>query len=152
VSLMMSIRRKPREVSLTRFGRMQEAYRQGASSAAERIVPVARMTRDAAASGVLAARGRSAPWLYKAGTYVTVDLGPRVGGMLSNAADRMEPQKQQPARKRRNAMMMMVGAVSAAGLAGLLMTRRNARSMPHMPSGSSTGSVPADVDGQARMA
>jgi hypothetical protein len=150
VSLMMSIRRKPREVPLSRFGRVQVAFRQGASSAAERIAPAARTTRDAAAGGVLAVRGRSAPWLEKAGTYVAADLGPRVGGMLSNAAHRMEPPKQAE-RKRRNAMMMMVGAVSAVGLAGALLTRRgSSRSMPRMSSGSRSESVPADVDGQVR--
>jgi hypothetical protein len=147
---MMSIRRKRREESLSGLGRVQEACRQGASSAAGRIVPAARTTRRAAAGRVLAVRSASAPMLQKAGTYVAADLGPRVGGMLSNAAHRMEP-PQQPARRRRNATMMMVGAVSAVGVAGALLTRRsNSRSMADMPSGTQPESAPADVDGQVR--
>ncbi len=152
MSLMMSIRRKPRGVSLSRFGRMQMACRMGASSAAERIGPAARGAREAAAKGVLAARGRSAPWLRRAGAYVAAELGPRVGRMLSDAAERVEPQHQ-PVRRRRAAAMALVGVASAVGLVGALMTRRaNTASMPGMMAGPGIESVPSEVDGQVRSA
>jgi hypothetical protein len=148
VSLLMNIRRKPREETLSRFGRVQDACRQGAATAAGRIAPAARNTRDVAAGRMLAARGRSAPWLRQAGAYVETDLGPRVGGMLSNAAQRVEPPR--PARKSRNAAVVMVAAVSAVGLAGALLTKRSNTRNTTDEAPRERQSVPADVDGQVR--
>jgi hypothetical protein len=152
VSLMMSTRRRPQEETLSRLGRVREAWRQSASGAAGRIAPAARGTREAAVGRMHAARGRSAPLLRKAGDYVESDLGPRVGGMLSDAARRVEPP--QPARKSRNAAMIIVVAMMAVGLAGALLTGRgNAReAKPEMDAetGVAAATVPADADGQIR--
>ncbi|XVQ11165.1 hypothetical protein ACQP1W_00905 [Spirillospora sp. CA-255316] len=149
---MMSIRRKPREEALTRLGRMQSAWRQGASGAAGRIGPAARNTRDMAAGRVLVARGWSAPRLRRAGTYVETELGPRMGAMLSNAARRVEPPH--PVRKGRNVAVTMVAAVSAVGLAGALLTRRSgtqgSAGADRQEGQSSTTTTPADADGQVR--
>ncbi|MFD0683906.1 hypothetical protein [Actinomadura fibrosa] len=121
---MISIRRKPREEVLTRLGRAQEAARHGAeacrrqaSTATERIRPVAqRRVRDA--------RGWGAPRLRRAARYVESGLAPKVSTFLSDVAHRVEPSK--PARARRAPMMAMVGSVAALGLAGVVLTRRGA--------------------------
>jgi hypothetical protein len=80
---------------------------------------------------------------------VETDLGPRVGGMLSTAAQRVEPPH--PVRRGRNVAVTMVAAMTAVGLAGALLTKRsNTRPMSEEPSGTHRETVPADVDGQVR--
>lgn len=122
MSLMISIRRKPQEEVLTRFGRAQEAARQGAemarqsaSSAAERIAPVA-------GERVIVVRGWSAPRLRRAARYVETGLAPRVSTFLSDVAHRVEPPR--PAKPGRGALMAMMGVVAAVGVAGAVATRR----------------------------
>ena len=153
MSLMMSIRRKPTGEVLDRVDRLRSVYRQGASAASvavARIGPAARNTRAAAAERLLVARGWSAPRLRRAGTYVETELGPRLGAMLTSAAGRVEPPR--PTRRGRSAMVTTVAAVSAAGLAGALLTRRSgAQSGPvGRPGEGASATAPADVDGQVR--
>jgi len=131
VSLKMSIRRRPREVAFPRLERMQEACRQGAllcrqgaSGATERIVPAARQTRDIASERVLAAREWSAPRLAQAAGYVETGLAPRVSAFLTEMAHRVEPPRRQ--RRGRNAALVTVAGMAAVGVAGALLTRRNA--------------------------
>ncbi|MFC4908710.1 hypothetical protein [Actinomadura gamaensis] len=144
----MSIRRKPRQEVTTRLDRAQVAFRQGlsacrdnASVAAERIGPAARQSRDMAAERVLAARGWSAPRLAQAARYVESDLGPRVSGMLTDTAHRLEPPR--PRRRGRGAMVAMLAGVTAAGLAGVVLTRRNAAQTAQLMTDESS-SEPAD--------
>ncbi|MBG6092220.1 hypothetical protein [Actinomadura viridis] len=145
---MMSTRRKPRVEALTRLNRAQETLRQGASGAAVRIGPAARQTREIAADRLLIARGWSAPRLRRAGTYVEVDLGPRVGSMLSNAAERIEPP--QHARRRRKAALTMLAAASAAGIAGTVLTRRGNAQVQPGESSKEGSSAEAGTGGQVR--
>ncbi|WP_344902969.1 hypothetical protein [Actinomadura meridiana] len=119
---MISIRRKPQEQVRTRFTRAQEAARQGAemcrngaSSAADRIVPVA-------GERVMVVRGWSAPRLRRAARYVETGLAPRVSTFLSDVAHRVEPPKR--SRPGRGALMAMMGVVAAVGVAGAVATRR----------------------------
>ncbi|MGI5166167.1 hypothetical protein ACQEU3_17590 [Spirillospora sp. CA-253888] len=124
----MSIR-KPQDEALSRMSRAQEAYRQGyeacrngAFLAAERIGPAAQHTRDVAAERALAARGWSAPRLEHAARYVEADLAPRVSSFLTDVAQRVEPEP--PPQRGRKAMLGMVAAVAALGVAGLMAARR----------------------------
>jgi hypothetical protein len=152
---MINIRRKPQDEVLTRFGRVQDAARQGAemcrrsaSDAAERIGPVAE-------ERLMAVRGWSAPRLRKAARYVESGLAPRVSTFLSDAAHRVEPPKR--SRPGRGAIMAMMGAVTAVGVAGVVATRRGViRDMTkgsgeHVDDATSADSMTvsgADVDGQ----
>ncbi|MGP4023094.1 hypothetical protein [Actinomadura sp. 3N407] len=149
---MISIRRKPQEEVLTRFGRAQEAARQGAemcrrsaSSAVERI-------RPAAGERVMIVRGWSAPRLRRAARYVETGLAPRVSTFLSDAAHRVEPPKS--SKPRRGALMTMMGVVAAIGVAGAVATRRGVMtkgSGEHAEDATSADSMTvtgADVDGQ----
>ncbi|KAB2344733.1 hypothetical protein [Actinomadura rudentiformis] len=127
---MMSIRRKPQDEVLSRFGRVREACRHGAetwrlnaSDAADRIAPAAQRTRDVAADRIMGARGWSAPRIENAARYVEGGLAPRVSSFLSDVADRVEPPK--PSHRGRNITMMMLAAVAAVGIAGAVMTKRN---------------------------
>lgn len=122
MSLMISFRGKPQEEVRTRLGRAQEAARQGAemcrqgaSSAAERIAP-------AAGERVMLVRGWSAPRLRRAARYVETGLAPRVSTFLSGLAHRVEPPRR--SRPGRGALMAMLGAVTAVGVAGAVATRR----------------------------
>lgn len=131
MSPMMSIRRKPRVEPRSRLSRAQDAARrgalagqQGASAATERMRPTALRTRDYAAERFLVARIWSAPRLEQAGRYVETELGPKVGSLLTDAAHRVEPPK--PSRRGRKATMTMLMVVSAAGVAGMVLTRRSA--------------------------
>ncbi len=155
MSLMISIRRKPQEEVLTRFGRVQEAARQGAemcrqsaSGAAERIAPVAE-------ERLMAVRGWSAPRLRQAARYVESGLAPRVSTFLSDAAGRVEPPRR--GGPGRGALMAMIAAVAAVGVAGAVATRRGViRDMTkgsgeHAEDATSADSMTvsgADVDGQ----
>lgn len=155
MSLMMSIRRKPQEEVLTRFGRAQVAARQGAdvcrqgvSSAAERIVPVA-------GERVMIVRGWSAPRLRQAARYVETGIAPRVSTFLSDVAHRVEPPK--PAKPGRGGLMAMLGVVTVVGVAGAVATRRGVirdltkGSGEHGEDATSADSMTvtgADVDGQ----
>ncbi|TDE28615.1 hypothetical protein [Actinomadura sp. 6K520] len=163
---MISIRRKPQEEVLTRFDRVQETarqaarqgtgmyrqgagkFRQGASSAAERIKP-------AADERVMAVRGWSAPKLRQAARYVETGLAPRVSTFLSDTAHRVEPPPR--AKPGRGALMAVMGAVTAIGVAGVVATRRGTirdltkGSGEHAGDATSADSMTvtgADVDGQ----
>ena len=154
MSLMMSIRRKPQQDVLTRFGRVQETARQGVemcrqgvSSAAERIGP-------AAGERVMMARGWSAPRLRRAARFVETGLAPRVSVFLRDVAHRVEPP---PAKPGRGALMAMMGMVTAIGVAGAVATRRGVirdltkGSGSHAADATSADSMTmsgADVDGQ----
>ncbi|NDU73768.1 hypothetical protein GWI34_14140 [Actinomadura sp. DSM 109109] len=153
---MISIRRKPQDEVVDRFGRVQQAARQGvdvcrqsASSAAQRIGPIAN-------DRVMTARGWSAPRLRQAARYVENGLAPRVSTFLSDVAGRVEPPKR-AAKSGRGALMAMMGVVAAVGVAGAVATRRGAvRDMAkgsdeHAGSATSADSMTvsgADVDGQ----
>ncbi|NKZ05365.1 hypothetical protein [Actinomadura latina] len=152
---MINIRRKPQDVVLTRFGRVQEAARQGAgvcrqgaSSVAERIAP-------AAEERLMVVRGWSAPRLRQAARYVESGLAPRVSTFLSDVAGRVEPPKR--GGPGRGALVAMMGAVTAVGIAGVVATRRGViRDMTkgsgeHEEDATSADSMTvsgADVDGQ----
>jgi hypothetical protein len=158
VSLMISIRRKPQEETLKRLGRMQEAakhgadkWRSGASNAAERIAPAASRTRDAASDRIMVARGWGAPRLEQAARYVESGLAPRVSSFLNGMADRVEPPKR--SHRGRNAVLMLLAAVAAVGVAGAVATRRN--NMQAMVDEApepekEESSVKGDVDGHVR--
>ncbi len=155
MSLMINIRRKPQDEILTRFGRVQEVARQGAgmarqgaSSAAERIAPLAE-------ERVMIVRGWSAPRLRQAARYVETGLAPRVSTFLSDVAGRVEPPKR--GRPGRSALMAMMGVVAAVGVAGAVATRRGVirdltkGSGEHAEEATSPDSMTvtgADVDGQ----
>lgn len=155
MSLMISLRRKPQEEVLTRFGRVQEAARQGAemcrqsaSSTAERIAP-------AAQERVMLVRGWSAPRLRRAARYVESGLAPRVSTFLSDVAGRVEPPRR--SGPGRGTLMAMMGAVAVVGAAGVVATRRGViRDMTkgsgeHVEDATSADSMTvsgADVDGQ----
>jgi hypothetical protein len=119
---MINLRRKPQEQVRTRLTRAQDAARQGAemcrqgaSSAADRIVPVA-------GERVMIVRGWSAPRLRQAAQYVENGLAPRVSMFLSDVAHRVEPPKR--TKPGRGALMAMMGVVAAVGVAGAVATRR----------------------------
>ncbi|QXJ22898.1 hypothetical protein AGRA3207_003976 [Actinomadura graeca] len=119
---MISNRRKPSEEVGTRFGRAQEAARHGARLARQRASSAAERIGPATAQRVLVARGWGAPRLRRAAGYVETSLAPRVSGFLSDVAHRVEPPRKE--RPRRGAVMAMVGAVAAVGVAGAVVTRR----------------------------
>ncbi|WP_433475592.1 hypothetical protein ACQPZP_00310 [Spirillospora sp. CA-142024] len=154
---MISIRRKPQDLVRTRFGRVQEAARQGAdvcrqgaSNAAGRVAPIA-------GERMMIARGWSAPRLRRAARYVETGIAPRVSTFLSDVAGRVEPPKS--AKPGRGALMAMMGAVAAVGVAGVVATRRGVirdltkGSGEHVEDATSADSMTvtgADVDGQVR--
>ncbi|MBX6765587.1 MAG: hypothetical protein IRY90_00235 [Actinomadura rubrobrunea] len=152
----MSIRRKPRESAVSRFERVQDACRQGASLcrqgasiAAERIVPAARQGRDIAAERLLIARSWSAPRLIRAAGYVESDLAPRVSSLLTDMAHRLEPHPRN--RRGRNAALIMTAGATAIGVAGALLTRRSvSRSMTEELGESESQHQPTTSDGQMR--
>lgn len=130
MSLMMSIRRRPQDEVLSRFGRVREACRHGvdswrlnASGAADRIAPAAQRTRDVASDRIMDARGWSAPRIENAARYVEGGLAPRVSSFLSDVADRVDPPK--PSHRGRNITFVMLAAVATVGIAGAAMTKRN---------------------------
>lgn len=157
MSLMISMRRKPQDEVRTRFDRVQEAarhravlWRQGASDAAGRIGPVA-------GERVMIARGWSAPRLRSAARFVETGLAPRVSTFLNDTAGRVEPPK--AVKPGRGALMAMMGAVAAVGVAGVVATRRGViRDMTkgsgeHREDATSADSMTvtgADVDGQVQ--
>jgi hypothetical protein len=152
---MINIRRKPQDEVLTPIGRVQEAARMGAdicrqsaSNAAGRIAPVAE-------ERLMVVRGWSAPRLRKAARYVESGLAPRVSTFLSDVAGRVEPPRR--SGPGRGALMAMMGAVTAVGVAGAVATRRGViRDMTkgsgeHVDDATSADSMTvsgADVDGQ----
>ncbi|RFS87004.1 hypothetical protein D0T12_01745 [Actinomadura spongiicola] len=154
---MINIRRKPPEDVRSPIGRAQDAARQGAelcrqgaSSAAERIMPVA-------GERVMIVRGWSAPRLQRAARYVETGLAPRVSSFLSDVAHRVEPPK--PAKPGRGGLMTMMGVVAAVGVAGAVATRRGALrdltkgSDEHAADATSADSMTvsgSDVDGQVQ--
>ncbi|WP_153533257.1 hypothetical protein [Actinomadura macrotermitis] len=132
---MFRTRRKPQDEMISKVGRMQEACRhgaeyarQGASTAAERMGPTAQQTREAAMERMLQAREWSAPRLEQAARYVESDLAPRVSSFLDETAHRVEPP--QTSRRSRKGVMMMLAAVAALGVAGVVMTRRSGKTDP----------------------
>ncbi|MFC5187816.1 hypothetical protein [Actinomadura harenae] len=142
----MSIRR--RQEADSRFGRAQVTFRQGmaawrdgASTARERMGPAAQQSREIAAERMLAFRAWSAPRLRVAAKYVESDLGPKVSTALTETAHRIEPRR--PARRARSVMVALLAGVMAACVAGVLLTRRNAAQNAHMMTDESA-SEPAD--------
>lgn len=155
MSLMISIRRKPQEEVLTRFGRVQEAARQGAEMCRQSASSAAERIRPAAGERVMIVRGWSAPRLRRAARYVETGLAPRVSTFLSDAAHRVEPPKS--SKPGRGALMTMMGVVAAVGVAGVVATRRGVvrdltkGSGEHAEDATSADSMTvtgADVDGQ----
>ncbi|MEV4255208.1 hypothetical protein AB0J52_18815 [Spirillospora sp. NPDC049652] len=139
MSLKMNSRRKSRQTVDSRLGRTQDAMRQGltaarggASTARERMGPAARQGREMAAARMLALRGWSAPVLRQAAKYVESDLSPKVSRMLAQTAGRVEPPR--PARRSRGKAVALVAGVTAAGVAGVALTRRNAAQEAEMMS------------------
>ncbi|TDD74104.1 hypothetical protein E1293_30015 [Actinomadura darangshiensis] len=155
MSLMINIRRKPQDEVRTRFGRVQEAARQGAdvcrqgaSGAAGRIAPMA-------GERVMVVRGWSAPRLRQAARFVETGIAPRVSMFLSDAAHRVEPPQQ--AKPGRGALMAMMGVLAAVSVAGAVATRRGVirdltkGSGEHVDDATSADSMTvtgADADGQ----
>lgn len=128
MSPLITVRRKPQvEIDTSRLRRMQEAARLGAIAAAERIGPAAQRSRDHArdyaTERVMDARGWSAPQLERAAGYVERGLAPKVSSFLTDTAHRIEPPRQ--ANRSRNAALVMLGAITALGLAGAAAARRS---------------------------
>ena len=155
MSLMISLRRKPREEVLTRFGRVQEAARQGAEMCRQSASRTAERIAPAAQERVMLVRGWSAPRLRRAARYVESGLAPRVSTFLSDVAGRVEPPRR--SGPGRGTLMAMMGAVAVVGAAGVVATRRGViRDMTkgsgeHVEDATSADSMTvsgADVDGQ----
>ncbi|MBO2453480.1 hypothetical protein J4573_40755 [Actinomadura barringtoniae] len=126
-------------------------WRSGASSAAERIAPAASRSREIAGDRIMVARGWGAPRLEQASRYVESGLAPRVSSFLSGMADRVEPPK--PRHRGRNAVLMLLAAVAAVGVAGAVATRRsNMQAMvDEVPAPEKEESpVKGEVDGHVR--
>ncbi|WP_344273201.1 hypothetical protein [Actinomadura napierensis] len=121
---MISIRRKPQDEMLTRLGRVQEAARQGAGRCQEGASVMAERMMPAAQEQLMVMRGWSAPRLRMAARYVESGLAPRVSSFLGDVAQRVEPPNRN--RPRRGAVMAMMGVVAAAGMAGVVLTKRDA--------------------------
>ncbi|MBW8481811.1 hypothetical protein [Actinomadura parmotrematis] len=139
------------------MARVQDAYRQSsefakqnAADAAERIAPAAQHTRDVAAERLLQARGWSAPRLEQAAQYVEAELAPRVSSLLSDAASYVEPEP--PARRGRKFILLAVATVAAAGVVGVLLTRRSAQSDPLFEEPVADSATAVDADGTVRPA
>lgn len=153
MSLMISIRQKPQDEMLRRLSRVQEAARQGAGRAQEGASAMAERMMPAAQDQLMVVRGWSAPRLRMAAQYVETGLAPRVSAFLGDVAQRVEPPKAKP---RRGAMMAMMGMVAAAGMAGIVLTKRDAMRDMAGGSGEKGEAVSADsmtvsgsdVDGQ----
>jgi hypothetical protein len=156
VSLMISIRRKPQDEMLNRFGRVQEAARQGAGRCQEGASAMAERMMPAAQEQLMAARGWGAPRLRMAARYVETGLAPRVSTFLGDVAQRVEPPRRD--KPRRGAIMAMMGVVAAAGMAGVALTKRDAMRDMTGGSGEHGEAVSADsmtvsgsdVDGDVR--
>ncbi|WP_242910713.1 hypothetical protein [Actinomadura terrae] len=148
---MISTRRKPREQVRTRFTRTQEAARHGAEIARRRVGASAERIKPVAADRVLVARGWGAPRIRRAAQYVETGLAPKVSSFLSGVAHRVEPPGRD--RPRRGAVVAMVGAVAAVGVAGAVLTRRSVTGGSDDASEEATSADSmtvsgADVDGQ----
>ncbi|WP_285913416.1 hypothetical protein [Actinomadura opuntiae] len=151
---MISIRRKPQDEMLTRLGRVQEAARQGAERCQEGASVMAERIMPAAQEQLMVARGWSAPRLRMAAQYVENGLAPRVSSFLGDVAQRVEPPA--ASKPRRGAIMAMMGVVAAAGMAGVVLTKRDAVRDMAKGSGEQGEAVSADsmtvsgsdVDGQ----
>jgi hypothetical protein len=130
VSLMIRVRRKPHfEVATSQLHRIQDACRQGVTSAAGRIGPTAQRSRAMAVDRVQLAREWGAPRLEHAADYVEGDLAPRVSGFLTGTAHRLRPP--QPATNRnRNVTLAMLGTVAVVGVTGAMMSRRGGTQAP----------------------
>ncbi|GAA2098049.1 hypothetical protein [Actinomadura alba] len=128
--------------------RMQELSKEGAHRARERIGPTTQVAREIATERMLDAREWSAPRLVRAAHYVETELGPRVGTLLTKAADKVEPPRRQ--RQKRNTAMITLAAAGAIGAVGAMVSRRIPTNSPKHSEDVLQPS-PTSADGQARI-
>jgi hypothetical protein len=124
----MSLRNRSRKmpqvnIDSARLQDAQERLTEGARQAAQRVAPTTREARKIAAQQMKVARRWSAPRIDQAGQYFEEEIGPRVGAMLHRTAGRVEPGTPKRRRGLAAALLVVGGAVGAAGA---IATRRNA--------------------------
>jgi hypothetical protein len=125
VVVSLTLRRRNRVEALmprTRLGQVRAQARR----AADRLAPVASNTRDTATHWIEDARYWAAPRLEHAAHSVEEQLAPRVSGLLSEAAHRIDPAPSMARHRRRWPFFMLFTGI-ALGAAGYLMYRRNAQ-------------------------
>jgi hypothetical protein len=96
-----------------------------AAGMAERFAPMSHQARDMAATRTIGAREWTAPQLDRAAHYFEDSLAPRVSGMLSASARRIEPAPS-AGHRMRNMLVGIFALVGLAAVCGMVMTRRNA--------------------------
>jgi hypothetical protein len=126
MSLRNTSRKMPQvNIDSARLQDAQERVAKGARQAAQRVGPTTRQARKVAAEQMKTARHWSAPRIDQAGHYVEEEIGPRVGAMLRRTAVRVEPSGTKRRRGIAAALLVVGGAVGAAGA---IATRRASRS------------------------
>jgi hypothetical protein len=136
------------KIDRAQLQRMQELSKEGAYRAKERIGPTTQVAREIAADRMLDAREWSAPRLARAAHYVETELGPRVGTLLTRAADKVAPPRRQ--RQRRNTAMMTLMAAGAIGAVGAMVSRRIPTNSPkHTGDMEPSPMTEPSTDGQA---
>ncbi|WP_345472935.1 hypothetical protein [Actinoallomurus oryzae] len=116
----MSLRNKSRKmpqvnIDSARLQDVQERVAEGARQAAQRVGPTTRQAQKMAAKQMKNARHWSAPRIDQAGHYIEEEVGPRVGALLHRTADRVEPGTPKRRRGIAAALLVVGGAVGAAG-------------------------------------
>jgi hypothetical protein len=91
-----------------------------ARRAAARARPLARSTGAAVRSGVRAARARAAPQAERTGQVLNDTIAPAVAGLLSSAAQRLEPATPPRRRWRKLAGISVLAAAASAAAAAVL--------------------------------
>lgn len=108
-----------------------------ARRAAARARPLVRSTGAAVRSGVRAARAWAAPQVERTGQVLKDSVAPAVAGLLSSAAQRLEPAKPPRRRWRKLAGISVLAAAASAAAAAVL---------NHSKPGLSAAEAEADTD------
>lgn len=143
-------RTRPASERYQRLHRMQERARLGAVLAAEQLGPAALRARQVAEEQMLGARRLTAPQLKRAAEYVEEEFAPRLSGILSAAAQRIEPPRL-PSHRMRNVVLGVLAVAGVIGIAGAVLTRwkvnatyiREVDEMQTAPQGSARSSSPS---------
>ncbi|TDQ52324.1 hypothetical protein [Actinorugispora endophytica] len=121
MSIMLK-RREARRDAEEALSRLQELAREQA----ERLAPYTEQARETAALRLNQARGWTAPRLETAALRVEDTVAPRVAGLLTAAAHRVEPALPVAKRRRmpRSLVIIGAGALGAAAVYGVLRLRQ----------------------------
>jgi len=130
-----------------RAGAAGARARRRARRAAAPARPLAASARTTARKGIHHARIWAAPRLERTGHALEEQVAPRMAGMLSAAARRIEPV---PPRRRRRWPVLAAGLVAAAGLsatAAYLLKRRGGAHAPEFtaPADAASTTMPTEV-------